>query len=206
MVIYRVKLLALFLLIYNALAAQVIIGPEIGVSRAPLLLYGANSFDESKSFDLTYGLSGAAKISDRLSLGLRAMYVERERLTWRDLCICDTKVNYYEHSDLNVDLTISYNLWGDLGVGLGPSLIRKIDAVHTREFFSSPTTERVFNDTYYALNAQLFYRWRRFLFKTMYVRRFQPDDLIFQYTEGIHRLDFTVGYVLFGYRKFQDNL
>ena len=197
--------IVLLFFLAKGLTAQVTIGPEIGVSRAPLLLYGANSFDESKSFDLAYGINGAARLTDRWSLNLRVMYMKREDLTWQDLCFaCDLKGDTYEHGDLNIDLDLAYTLENGISVGIGPSLVRKMNALLTTEFFNADSIEREFIDSYFGLNGMLSYTYRRFTAKAMYVRRFEPDDLDWVYSEGIHRLDFTVGYTLLGYRRIRN--
>jgi hypothetical protein len=181
--------------------AQVSISPEIGFSRAPFALYGANSFDDSKSFDLFYGINGQAKITDRFSANVRISYVEREDLSWQDLCICVILNDSYEHNDLNLDLDVVYTLKNGFSFGVGPSLIRKINTIHSRNYKDGSSTERVFNDSYLALNGFLAYSYQRMTLKTMYVRRFEPDNLVFQYTEGISRFDFSINYAVFGSRN-----
>lgn len=197
--------LVLFCIVAQAVTAQVIISPEIGVSHAPLLLHGTNSYDESKNFDLIYGLYTRAKLSDRLSLNLRFTYFEREELAWQDLCFaCDLKRHVYTSSDLNIDLDLAYTLRSNISIWVGPSLTRKITAVLTTEFFNNSDIVADFRKSYFGINGFLSYSYHRFLVRATYVRRFEPDDLGWVYTEGIHRLDFTIGYALFGYRKFRE--
>lgn len=181
--------------------AQVSISPEIGFSRAPFVVYGANTKNESKRLELLLGINGQFNLTEKLRFNARVSYVDREGLKWADLCICpDYLYTEYKQEELNLDFNIMYPVYKNIYLGIGPSLIQKLNA----EFIDTDidmVTVWDFSDLYYGINGLLEVKYRRFAIKLMYIRRFKPDDLVIKYTEGINRFDFTISYAVFGGRK-----
>lgn len=199
-ILSRTTLVAFLILIIglSGLTAQVKVSPEIGVSYAPFMFYSANTKQVAEGVDYMLAINGSVQLMDRFLANLRVSYVDREDFQWQDL-VFRPKYLYstYTQSDLNMELSLLYPISEAFDAGAGYTLVRRINS----EYFINDVDEDFlwqYNNWNGGLHGMVVFHYRRFYAKLTYARRFQPYDLVFLFSEGQDRFDFTVGYELFG--------
>lgn len=193
----KILLFLLFISLRYSAYSQVAISPEVGISYQPFTLYGGTVTNSSSGIDFLVGVNGEMYLSDNYLLNIRVSYTNREDFIWTDICLCPTlEYTSYEHSDLNIDIDLLYQLTRNIKLGIGPSVVRKLDTRLITKYSNLETIDE-FNDFYLALNGMVSLNFDRVVLKLYYVRRFESDFTIYYPTLGNNRIDLSFSYVLF---------
>ena len=108
---------------------QIVLYPEIGIAYSPYTIKYAYS---GKKVNLLLGVSGVIPIHEKWYLWTRISYNKRESAEWRDCAISSCFNEKYTHSDINFDLGLFYRLREKVNIGVGPTIVQKINANYTK--------------------------------------------------------------------------
>ncbi len=157
-------------LIIQAGFSQVTISPELGISYLPFTLRGGNSQQKSNRIDFLIGVSGQLPIQEKWYINTRLSYVNREDIKLFDLTLNPDYLGHiYKHNDLNFDINNNYKFFENLHLGLGLSIIRKINS--SIEVKYETMDDMVFNEDQFLYGTNI-----NAIFNTNYI------SIIFSYT------------------------
>ena len=200
-----ILVITLFTLILNTPSlSQVTIGPEVGFSYLPFNLLHSDGKIESKNSDFIFGISGKFSLGKKWYMNTRLTYTKRKELEWEERNIVPTYIKiFYKQNDINIDISFVYHIKKFVGVGLGPSIIRKYKSgLGTRMELTGEEGQIIQNRTYIGIHSLAQIEVKRFTLNLQYVRKFKSDFVDFVYiTGGKNRCDLTISMKLFGYRK-----
>ena len=206
------KLLLYFFIVFFfstfSLNGQITISPEIGLSCLPFTFYpqtlGSFNIIHSKEVNLLLGVSAQMPVHEKWNTKLRISYTNRNNVEWVESgssSLSDIFDSGWKHQDLNIDLNLGYNLYKNISIGVGPSLIRSFGEFtranrEDSEIFSSKA-----NKFFFGLNAVVSLEIEKLTISLMYLRtrRYNGRTPV-RLPNGDNRLDFTVGYRI-GKRK-----
>ena len=127
---------------FNA-AGQISISPEVGLSYFPFG-YGFTEWRSSETIDFLIGVSGIVPIQEQWYVNARVSYVPRKNLAWDELGFTPWLMSYrYEHNDLNIDFSINRKLFNRLHIGMGPSIIRKMNTLYSMTYIYEDGSEEL---------------------------------------------------------------
>lgn len=134
----------------------------------------------SDRIDIYCGLSAEVKLRQRFSFLSKVNYVDRENARVFVLHhIGGSELIHYKVFHINVDLLLQYEILNMLKIGLGPSMIRNIDAYEhegtNRDIYSFRYGNLIDNNYIFGLSVALDYRYRRLGFRVLYNNAFGPD-------------------------------
>lgn len=184
--------------------SQVTIGPEVGFSYLPINLHDDGNKIVSKNFDFIFGLSGKFLLNEKWFMNTSLTYTKRKEVNWYNHGIVQSNIQvFYKQNDINIDITSLYKIKNFVGVGFGPSVIRKFHSgLGTRHDLTGDEGQIIRNQTFFCINSLLQIEVERFNINLKYVRKFKSDFVDFiNITEGKNRFDLTISMKLFGYRK-----
>ena len=195
----------IFLVIQLPIFSQVTVGPKIGISYLPFVILHPTGEVESNSFDFVFGVSGKFQLHDDWYMNTSLTYTKRKEIIWTGQNIAPPTLEvFYKHNDINVDLSLVYHIKDLLGVGLGPSIIRKYKSgLGTRMINTGENEGQIFqNRTYFGLHSLVQIKVNRFILDFQYTRKFKPDFIDFVFVSGgQNRFDVSISMMLFGYNK-----
>lgn len=127
---------------FNA-AGQISISPEVGGSYSPFG-YGFTEWRSSETIDFLIGISGIVPIQEKWYVNARVSYIPRKNLTWDEYGFAPWAMRHrYEHSDLNIDFSINRKLFNRLHIGIGPSIIRKMNTLFSLTYIYENGSEEL---------------------------------------------------------------
>ena len=154
-------------------AGQVTISPEVGGSYFPFG-YGFTEWRSSETIDFLIGISGIVPIQKQWYVNVRVSYIPRKNLDWDELGFAPWLMSYrYEHNDLNIDFSINRKFFDRLHIGMGPSIIRKMNTLYSMTYiYQNGSEELAFSrrlDRFnYGFSATAGIELKGFLFKVEY--------------------------------------
>ncbi len=196
----KISLCILIVSLFSALSVngQITISPEIGVSYLPFKLYpvspwGSSYNINSKKINLLLGVSARMLIYEKWTTKLRISYADRNDVAWTEYGDFGPGADYeWKHQDLNIDLNGRYNLYENLSVGLGPSLIRSFMELNKTSHEDGEVLQMKANKFFFGLNAAISLEIKRVNINLVYLRinKFEANRV----PVGNNRIDLTVGY------------
>ncbi len=195
-------ILILTLFFAPSVNSQITISPEIGISYLPFTLYpgtlGSFRIINSKEVNLLLGVSAQLPIHKQWDAKLRISYTNRNDVEWFESGNGSLSSMFdlgWKHQDLNIDLNIRYNLYKNISVGIGPSLIRSFIEFNEANRQDREVSQRKANKFYAGLNAGISLEIEKLTFNLMYLRtRRYSGRTIVRAPNGDNRLDLTIGY------------
>lgn len=182
--------------------SQITISPEIGLSYLPFTLwpgiFSSSGVINSKEVNLLLGVSAQLPIHKQWDAKLRISYTNRNDVEWVEYRNGSPSNIFdlgWKHQDLNIDLNIRYNLYKNISVGIGPSLIRSFIEFNRGNREDREASQRKANKFYAGLNAGISLEIEKLTFNLMYLRtRRYSGQTIVRAPNGDNRLDLTIGY------------
>ncbi len=184
------------------------IGPEIGISYLPYTLLTANRKVESKRVDLVFGINAELPIADKWKVNSRISYSKREAARWRDMLLIPT-TNYreYRHQDLNIDFSLYYHFADIISIGLGPSVVKKMNSSVSTYYFPEAMVlyglenfSRDENHVLFEVNSGIKLTKGRFNLNMRYFRRLK-NKINFLHIIGKNKLELTLNVMILGYKN-----
>ncbi len=202
--------MTLFCLFSERGKAQITLHPEAGVSFLPFKssngIVGNNKINR---IDLLFGISAELPFNKDWFLKTRFSFTDRKNI---ELSYSSYFIAFYEmynHSDLNIDLTLKKKIFGAIDLGAGPSIIKTFEKLNSHHYWYNGDVNyyyKNFGNIYFALNFGASWVLKRFKINFSYVRLFRNNDFIRYYSgnqrvTGKNRFDLTVSYHLLGGKK-----
>lgn len=193
------SILIIFFFSTSSVKSQITISPEIGISYLPFTLYpqfgGSFRNINSNEVNLLLGISAQMRLYEKWDAKLRISYTNRNDVEWIEYSNTTDPYFEWKHQDLNIDLNLRYNLYKNLSIGVGPSLIRSF--MHLSEVDEERGFSRQFtaNKFFFGLNAGISLDVKRININLLYIRtRRYKGGTVYRAPNGNNRLDFTIGY------------
>lgn len=196
------KALFLSLLLQSAIAfnaaGQISISPEVGLSSFPLRW---NDTKSGNDVNFLLGISGTVPIQKLWYANARISYTPRNNFVWEahgSFPPATLRMEYI-HSDLNIDFSINRKLFDWFHIGIGPSVIRKINTVllstYTFEDGSEGYALRSREDGFhYGFNLIFGVEFKGIMLKLEYYRQLKEENQ--RSFVGSNRYNAVIGYPL----------
>ncbi len=186
--------------------SQVVISPEVGVSYMPVGNHPI-VIDTEKNVNFIFGLSGRVQFTTRSFMSTSISYANRGNLTTlRPIFLqveCARIFDVLKHSDLNIDLTYQRKFFDKLIIGIGGSLIYKLNTTHC-VYCNYVSADNYIGSTsltewWKGVNLNLIYQLNPVEIKFRYSYFIDTGDYLDNPTDGIrmpNRFDLMVSYPL----------
>ncbi len=181
---------------------------EIEISYLPYTLLTANRKVESKRVDLVFGINAELPIADKWKVNSSISYSKREAARWRDMLLIPT-TNYreYRHQDLNIDFSLYYHFADIISIGLGPSVVKKMNSSVSTYYFPEAMVlyglenfSRDENHVLFEVNSGIKLTKGRFNLNMRYFRRLK-NKINFLHIIGKNKLELTLNVMILGYKN-----
>ena len=183
----------------SSVNGQITVSPEIGLSYLPFTIYPGvfrvGGLLNSKKVNLLLGVSAQLPIHKKWDAKLRISYTNRSDVEWREFADSGSYFDFeWKHQHLNIDLNFRYNLYENLSIGIGPSLIRYF-AERNENRGDDENAQIKGNIFLFALNSGISFKIERININLMYVRMHKYNAQKIQRTPNANnRIDLTIGY------------
>jgi hypothetical protein len=181
-------------------AGQVSISPEVGLSYVPIK-YGFPKYHTESTSSLLIGISGMVPIQGRWYANARVSYAFRKDLAleYDRGIIPGTIRDEYKYSDINVDFSINTKVLGWLHIGIGPSLVRRLNATYSITLILEDGSEHLldsarFDRFNYGFNVALGAELKGALLKLDYYRQLSDDGEYQTTFSGKNRYNAVIAY------------
>jgi hypothetical protein len=159
---------------------QVTLSPEVGVSYLPYIYGVIEGERSSESVNVLIGISGTIPVKEQWYIYTRISYTPRKNFSWYEYSGIATRLweFTYEHNDINIDFSVTKTLFDKYYLGLGPSVVRKINTTLTTSHYVYYTPEPFVSSSnydafYYGVSATAGMDIKWGVLKLEYFQRFK---------------------------------